>query len=130
MREILGMPKRLLGASLGFPFWSVLFQYDSFPVTYESGLNNVPIFDVHIEVYSQDKIVWVNYDTPYVKGLPVPMEMDIRSASLGRLMRIRTRWNFWLSMIVRLAAGLLSISVWNKIIRMELFHTPYPYPYS
>jgi predicted dehydrogenase len=73
MREILGMPKSVLGASLGLPIWSVMFQYDGFPVIYESGINNVPIFDAHIEIYSQEKIVRVNYDTPYVKGLPVTM---------------------------------------------------------
>lgn len=67
------MPTRVLGASLQFPIWSVLFQYEGFPVTYESGINNVPLFDAHIEVYSDEKIVRVNYDTPYVKGLPVTM---------------------------------------------------------
>lgn len=73
MREMIGMPTRVLGASLQFPIWSVLFQYEGFPVTYESGINNVPLFDAHIEVYSDEKIVRVNYDTPYVKGLPVTM---------------------------------------------------------
>lgn len=80
MRELLGMPTSVLGASLqaGSPIWSVLFQYPSFPVTYESGINNVPIFDAHIEIYSQEKIVRVNYDTPYVKGLPVMMTIRER----------------------------------------------------
>lgn len=78
MREIIGMPQSVLGASLNLPIWSVLFQYDGFPVVYESGINNVPIFDAHIEVYSQEKIVRVNYDTPYVKGLPVTMTIRER----------------------------------------------------
>jgi predicted dehydrogenase len=75
MRELLGMPSHVLGASLqvNSPIWSVLFQYPTFPCTYESGINNVPIFDAHLEVYSQEKIVRVEYDTPYVKGLPVTM---------------------------------------------------------
>lgn len=72
MREIIGMPKSVAGAVLTLPgIFSVLFQYDDFPVAYESGLINVPEFDAHIEVYSADKIVRVQYDTPYVKGLPV-----------------------------------------------------------
>lgn len=33
----------------------------------------MPTFDAHIEVYSPDKIVRVDYDTPYVKGLPVTL---------------------------------------------------------
>lgn len=74
MREILGMPRRVAGASLTFPgIFSVLFQYDTFSVTYESGLSGVPQFDAHIEIYSPDKIVRVNFDSPYIKGLPVTM---------------------------------------------------------
>jgi len=73
MREIIGMPKHVVGTSIGNRFWSVLFQYEGFPVTYESGINDVPVFDAHIEVYGQEKIVRIDYDTPYVKGLPVTM---------------------------------------------------------
>lgn len=74
MREIIGMPKAVAGACLTFPgIFTVLFQYDDFPVTYESGTNNIAEFDAHIEVYSANKIVRVNYDTPYIKGLPITM---------------------------------------------------------
>ncbi|KPM37652.1 hypothetical protein AK830_g8880 [Neonectria ditissima] len=73
LREMVGMPSRVIGASLGLPIWSVLFQYPGFPVMYESGIIDVPKFDAHIEVYSREKIVRVDYDTPYVKGLPVTM---------------------------------------------------------
>ncbi|KAI6780464.1 uncharacterized protein J7T54_002862 [Emericellopsis cladophorae] len=73
MREMVGMPSRVVGASLGLPIWNVLFQYEGFPVSYESGIIDVPRFDAHIEVYSRNKIVRVDYDTPYVKGLPVTM---------------------------------------------------------
>ncbi|KAI1773271.1 hypothetical protein F4818DRAFT_122407 [Hypoxylon cercidicola] len=74
MREILGMPQRVAGAMLTFPgIFSVLFDYGTFPCTYESGNHNIPEFDAHIEVYSPDKIVRVEIDTPYVKGLPTVM---------------------------------------------------------
>lgn len=76
MRELLGMPTRVLGASLGFPFWSTLFDYGTFTLTYESGIHDVPVFDAHIEVYGKDKIVRVDYDTPYVRGLPVTMTVQ------------------------------------------------------
>ena len=81
MREILGIPKNVLGASLALPIWSALFQYDPFPVVYESGIIDVPAFDAHIEVYSNDKIVRINYDTPYVKGLPITM--TVREKTTG-----------------------------------------------
>lgn len=73
LRELVGMPTKVLGSSLGLPIWNVLFQYDGFPVMYESGIIDVPVFDAHLEIYSRSKIVRINYDTPYVKGLPVTM---------------------------------------------------------
>ena len=73
MREALGMPNSVLGARLKWPIWSALFNFDDFAVTYESGMNNVPVFDAHIEIYTPSKIVRVNYDSPYVRGLPTTM---------------------------------------------------------
>lgn len=52
---------------------SVLFKYSGFTVSYESGIYNIPRFDAHLEVYSAEKTVRVQYDTPYIKGLPVTM---------------------------------------------------------
>lgn len=84
MREIIGAPQSVAGAVLTFPgIFSVLFQYDGFPVTYECGLSSVPQFDAHIEVYSPGKIVRVNYDTPYVKGLPVTMTVREKVGETG-----------------------------------------------
>lgn len=84
MREIIGMPQSVAGACLSFPnMFSVLFKYDDFPVTYESGIIGVPEFDAHIEVYSLDKIVRVDFDTPYVKGLPVTMTVKERIGEDG-----------------------------------------------
>lgn len=76
------MPNRCLGASLGFPgIYSSLFEYNGFSVTFESGINSVPIFDANIEVYSDDKIVRIQYDTPYVRGLPVTMTVREKTSS-------------------------------------------------
>ena len=92
MREVLGMPEKVVGTSLGFPsgsksilpavlgnqanlVTSVLWKYENFTVSYESGLDNVPRFDAHLEVYSANKTVKLQYDTPYIKGLPVTMHI-------------------------------------------------------
>lgn len=84
MREIIGMPKRVAGFVPTFPgILCALFEYEGFPVTYETGINNIPEFDAHIEVYSADKIVRVDYDTPYVKGLPVTMTIRERVGDGG-----------------------------------------------
>ncbi|KAM0231062.1 hypothetical protein ACHAP5_011187 [Fusarium lateritium] len=45
-------------------------------LSYESGFDNVPRFDAHLEVYSSNKTVRVQYDTPFVKGLPVTMHVS------------------------------------------------------
>lgn len=75
MREALGMPQHVLGCSLNAkrPCWVVLFQYPHFVCTYESYIHHVPRFDAHVEIYSKTKQVQVQYDTPYVKGLPVTL---------------------------------------------------------
>jgi hypothetical protein len=52
-----------------------LFKYQNFTVSYESGIDNVPRFDAHLEVYSATKTIRVQYDTPYVKGLPITMHI-------------------------------------------------------
>lgn len=81
MREVLGMPKAVRGAMFQLPIWTATFEYDGFPVVYESGINSVPTFDAHIEVYTQNKIIKVNYDTPYIKGLPTTV--SIREKTTG-----------------------------------------------
>lgn len=81
MREVIGMPRSVIGASMSLPIWSALLQYENFSVMYESGFNNVAVFDAHIEVYTQNKIVRVNFDSPYIKGLPTTM--TVREQTTG-----------------------------------------------
>ncbi len=81
MREAIGMPKGVIGADLRLPIWSAMLKYDEFSVVYESGINSVPVFDAHIEVYTDTKIVRVNYDSPYVKGLPTTITIRERVES-------------------------------------------------
>ncbi|GAA5885083.1 hypothetical protein JCM6882_007221 [Rhodosporidiobolus microsporus] len=79
MRELLGVPKRCIAASRaqgeGVPlFISAMFDYGDFTATYESGIDQVPDFDAHIEVIGDGKRLKLRYDTPYVKGLPISIE--------------------------------------------------------
>ncbi|KAL1412609.1 hypothetical protein Q8F55_000356 [Vanrija albida] len=73
MRELIGMPERVVGASRSpdSQFIWVMFQYPGFVAYYEVGIDNVKLFDAHIEVYTTDRRIKVTYDTPYVKGLPI-----------------------------------------------------------
>jgi predicted dehydrogenase len=76
MRELLGMPKRCIGANLKYPFWSAILDYGDFTVTYESGIDEIPRFDAHIEIYSPSKSIRVEFDSPYIKGLPSTMYIE------------------------------------------------------
>ncbi|KAJ4175319.1 hypothetical protein NW754_002321 [Fusarium falciforme] len=81
MRETLGIPESVVGVTANEPFYSAVFAYKNndgtpFSVTYESGIDNVPVFDAHLAVYSADKRVSIKYASPYVKGLPITVEVD------------------------------------------------------
>tara|TARA_R110002003_G_scaffold214_28_gene16208 strand:+ start:2905 stop:3738 length:834 start_codon:yes stop_codon:yes gene_type:complete len=78
MREVLGFPDSVGGVSVNPPFYSAILNYrntsgekEAFSVTYESGIDAVPDFDAHFAVYGEKKRVLIQYDSPYVKGLPI-----------------------------------------------------------
>ncbi|CAG8879357.1 unnamed protein product [Penicillium salamii] len=92
MREALGMPDKVIGVSPTFPFWNVLFQYPGFVVSYESGIDNVPRFDAHIEVYTPKKTIKIEYDTPYVKGLPTKLYITSNKDGVLEQSGVRTTY--------------------------------------
>jgi predicted dehydrogenase len=73
MREMLGMPERVVAAQQHGRFLTVLFAYDSFTATYETGIDHNRRFDAHIAVYSDTKEIRVQYDTPYIRHLPTQL---------------------------------------------------------
>ena len=73
MREALGMPKGVVGASAKGLFLNTLFEYENFNVSYETGIDGQGRFDAHLEVYGETKSVRVEYDTPYIKSLPIKL---------------------------------------------------------
>ncbi|KAK6407659.1 hypothetical protein LTR95_018520 [Oleoguttula sp. CCFEE 5521] len=80
MREALGVPESVGGISVNEPFYSAIFNYrnktgEPFAVTYESGIDSVPDFDAHLAVYGEHKRVSIKYDTPFVKGLAIKVNV-------------------------------------------------------
>ncbi|MFN8489500.1 MAG: Gfo/Idh/MocA family oxidoreductase [Caldilineaceae bacterium] len=73
MRELIGVPKRVLYAAKrhGGLAVSAAFDYGDFICHFESDINNIAKFDVGLTVTSANQIVHVQYDTPYVRNLPV-----------------------------------------------------------
>lgn len=81
MRDALGFPESVAGVSVNPPYYSAIFTYknktgEPFAVTYESGVDRVPRFDAHLAVYGETKSVLIQYDTPYIKGLPIKVRVD------------------------------------------------------
>lgn len=79
MREVLGMPKGVVGAKLsrnGYFYLNAIFDYDRFSVTFETGQDHQARFDAHIEVYAPSKSVRVQYDTNYIRSLPVTLHIS------------------------------------------------------
>ncbi len=70
MRELLGMPKGVIAARQWGVFLTALFDYESFTVTFETGIDHNRRFDAHIAVYGESKEIRVQYDTPYIRHLP------------------------------------------------------------
>lgn len=90
MREALGGwggVRSIEGVSVNDPFYSAIFTFpassapstaegDKFSVTYESGIDTIPDFDAHLAIYGSNKRVSIQYDSPYVKGLPIKVRVE------------------------------------------------------
>lgn len=64
MRETLGFPEKVVGVSVNDPFYSSIMSFRNkdgspFSVTYESGIDEVPVFDAHLSVYGGTKRVTI-----------------------------------------------------------------------
>ena len=73
MRELLGRPQGVLHAAQrqGGNYLTATFDYGGFVCQFETGVDAIPRFDAHLEVYSQERVLRVQYDTPYVRNLPI-----------------------------------------------------------
>jgi predicted dehydrogenase len=76
MRELLGMPKRVIAAQERGRFLTALFDYESFTVTFETGVDHNRRFDAHIQVYSDTKDIRLQYNTPYIRHLPTQLFLN------------------------------------------------------
>jgi predicted dehydrogenase len=73
MREMLGMPQSVLYAAArnGGRSISAAFDYGDFVCQFETSVDDIPRFDGHIQVFSSDSVIKVQYDTPYIRHLPI-----------------------------------------------------------
>jgi predicted dehydrogenase len=73
MRELLGMPNKVLFAAQrsGGVYLAAAFDYGGYVCQFETGVDRIARFDAHLEVYSDERVVRVQYDTPYVRNSPI-----------------------------------------------------------
>ena len=85
MRELLGMPKSVLHATLrrGGACKTAVFDYGDFVCQYEVTGFEMARFDAHIEVFGVNKIIRVDYDTPYVRHQPARLTVTEAKAPYG-----------------------------------------------
>lgn len=77
MRELLGPPARVLYAAQrqGGLYLSAAFDYGAYVCQFETGVDAIARFDAHLEVYGERSVLRVQYDTPYLRGLPVRLRV-------------------------------------------------------
>jgi predicted dehydrogenase len=73
MRDLVGAPQGVIGAAIrgGGRRVAAILDHGSFVSTYESGLDRVGRFDAYIEVFGGTARARIEYDTPYVRHLPI-----------------------------------------------------------
>jgi predicted dehydrogenase len=73
MRELIGMPAKVLFAAqrAGGRYLAAAFDYGPFVCQFETGIDKIPRFDAHLEVFGDHTTLRVEYDTPYVRNLPI-----------------------------------------------------------
>ncbi|MBZ0294693.1 MAG: Gfo/Idh/MocA family oxidoreductase [Anaerolineae bacterium] len=94
MRELIGMPERVLYAAQKYNGGCITaaFDYGTFICHFETGTNAVAEFNAYLQVNSRERVVRVEYDTPYVRNLPIYLE--VLDAN-GRHGVKRTRQHTW-----------------------------------
>jgi predicted dehydrogenase len=76
MRELIGMPRRVVSATRWENALVATFEYDGFYTTYEAVFDANGRFDAHIEVFGQTKQLKVQYNTPYIRHLPTTLTIS------------------------------------------------------
>lgn len=89
-RELLGMPQGVLYAThhRGGPYLTAAFDYGGYVCQFETGVDNIPRFDAYLEVYGTDRVLRVQYDTLYVRNLPIYLPITEANGKGGVVERV------------------------------------------
>jgi predicted dehydrogenase len=84
MRGLLGRPTGVLyAAQRRDRYVTAAFDYGTFICHFETGTDAIPRFDAHLEVYLPERVLRVEYDTPYVRHLPTRVRITEADGDVG-----------------------------------------------
>jgi predicted dehydrogenase len=94
MRELLGLPKGVLYAAQrqNGMYMTAAFDYGDYICHFETGVDSIPRFDACLEVYSPEQVVRVDYDTPYVRNLPIRLKVTAAEGAGAAEHNIHPAW--------------------------------------
>lgn len=92
MRELIGRPRRVLYATRRdggvSPFLMAAFDYGNFVCHFETGFDELPRVEQDLQVFANDQVVKVAYDTGFVRNLPVRLTVTEPSGRTGTIERV------------------------------------------
>ena len=90
MREMLGMPHRVLHASQrqGGRYLTATFDYGDYVCQFTTGSDNIPRFDTYLQVFGDDRVLRVDYDTPFVRNLPIRLTVTETTDGVNTTQRV------------------------------------------
>ncbi len=85
MREMLGPPSSVLNAAWrrGGLFITATFAYDDFICQFATGIDRIARFDAHLEVWTPEAQIRVDYDTPYIRHQPTRLTVTEPQGNQG-----------------------------------------------
>ena len=75
MRELLGMPRAVISASQRGSYVAATLDYGEFVCHFEIGVDEIPRYDTHIEIFGARHVLRLRWDVPYVRNLPTTLSV-------------------------------------------------------
>jgi predicted dehydrogenase len=75
MRELLGTPRGVLSASTRGSYVASTIDYGDFVCHFEVGVDDIPRYDAHIEIFGARHVLRLRWDVPYVRNLPTTLSV-------------------------------------------------------
>jgi predicted dehydrogenase len=75
MRELLGTPLGVAHASQRPGYVAATIDYGEFVCHFEVGVDEIPRYDTHIEIFGARHVLRLRWDVPYVRNLPTTLSV-------------------------------------------------------